>query len=174
MCNEERRCAYENSWAMVQEAFHNGFMVSESCLQAALYTALQDNLPLAVHIVAEPRWTVAGQTRYPDLILIEDNEITDIFELKFTPQGACVWTMDFIKLHAYVRGEPLYPARLDPQTGQWTDSLPVRDDCRLHFVAVARYDALAVWPPLLGGDGIHQWFGRVGGSDKDVWDIHFA
>lgn len=94
MCNEERRCAYENSWAMVQEAFHNGFMVSESYLQAALYTALQDNLPLAVHIVAEPRWTVAGQTRYPDLVLIEDNEITDIFELKFTPQGACVWTMD--------------------------------------------------------------------------------
>ena len=164
MCDPARMIAYQNSWTQVQQAYNGGFVVSERGLQAVLHGALQANLP-GVHIAVEPTWPMAGGgILRPDLVLVEGGEITDIFELKFGPEHYPVWQGDIAKLHAYVVGNPWYPVQLNPQTGQWAATLPVRVGCCLHFVVIADHGAQAVWPPLPGGHGIKHWFGRVGGA----------
>lgn len=171
MCDPARMETYQASWAQVQQAYSSGFMVSERNFQAVLYGVLQANLP-GVHVVVEPTWEMAGRrVCRPDLVLAEGGEITDIFELKFVPEGWALYEDDIAKLQDYV-GNPGYPIQLNPRTGQWTNPLPLRVGCCLHFVAIAQHAAQAVWPPLPGGDGINQWFGRVGGDE--MWGIHFA
>ena len=166
MCDPARLRAYQDSWTQVKLAYYGGFIVSERGLQAVLYRELQARL-LGVHVVVEPTWT----KKTPDLVIIEGGEITDIFELKFVPQGYATWEYDIAKLHAYV-GNAEYRVCLNPRTGYWAAPLPVRVGCYLHFVAVARHDAEAVLSLGGQGQGINHWFGRVGGADG--WDIDFA
>ena len=173
MTEKERRHVYRAIWEMVARVYESGVIVSESNLQAVLYRSFWDHLPRNIHIVAEPTWTVGTDTRYPDLVLAEDGAITDIFELKFKPHAYPDWQGDIIKLRSYIAGTPRYPVQLDPQTGHWVDRLPVRADCRLHFVAVAQHDAEAVLPlPPPRNTRINHWFGRVGGDEK--WGITFV
>ena len=173
MCNPARMIAYQDSWSQVKLAYYGGFMVSERGFQAVLHRALQANLPRGVHVVVEPTWKMAdGTQRTPDLAIIEGGGITDIFELKFVPQGNAIWEDDIDILHAYVVGDPQYSVRLNPQTGQWAAPLPVRAGCCLHFAVISQYGAQAVWPPLPGNNGINHWFGRVGGAGG--WDIHWG
>ena len=170
MCDPARMNIYQQIWEQVHQAYNGGFMVSERGLQAVLHGALQANLP-DVQVAVEPRWNVAGVgCLIPDLVLIEGGEITNIFELKFVPQGYAMWQAAIAHLNAYVNGNPQYPVQLDPQTGQWAAPLPVQVGCCLHFVVIADDGAQAVWPPLPGGHGITHWFGRVGGAGG--WDIH--
>ena len=167
---------YRNSWAWVRQAYEDGFIVSEHGLQAALYCALRTNLPPSIQIVAEPTWTVGGNNRRPDLVLVEDGSITDIFELKFEPHAYPNWEEDADRLRLYVESAPApqYPVRIDPKTGKWADPLPVQTGCRLHFVAVAQYDARAVKqrPNPITNLHINHWYGRIGGEGE--WDIYFA
>ena len=166
MCDPARMIAYQESWTQVQQAYAGGFMVSERGLQAVLYSTLQAHLQAGIDIVVEPTWAmVGGEILRPDLVLVEGGEITDIFELKFVPYGYVQWAADIANLHNYV-GNPnaQYPVRLDPQTGQWDQYLPVQAGCCLHFVVIANHAAQAVWPPLPGIHGIKYWFGRVGGA----------
>ena len=163
MCGPARMIAYQNSWTQVQQAYNGGFVVSERGLQAVLHGALQANLP-GVHIAVEPTWTMAGGgILWPDLVLVEGGEITDIFELKFGLEHYPVWQGDIAKLQNYV-GNPGYHVRRDPQTGQWAPPLPVQAGCCLHFVVIANHTAEAVCPPLPGITGITHWFGQVGGA----------
>ena len=80
-----RRTSYTQSWAIVEAVYNGGFIVTESTLQAVLYSALRDVFPSDIHIVAEPTWEVGGQVCRPDLVMVENGAITDIFELKFVP-----------------------------------------------------------------------------------------
>ena len=91
MCDSARMIAYQKSWTQVKLAYAGGFMVSERGLQAVLYSALQANLP-GIDIVVEPTWEMVGRgILRPDLVLVEGGEITDIFEIKFVPQGYVRW-----------------------------------------------------------------------------------
>ena len=134
----------------------------------------------------------------PDLVIAEKEQITDVFELKFKPH----YKVERKDLETDIQKLPQYgarsPVRLKPNTGQWREELPVRDDCRLHFVAVARHawannDVAAVWPKSLRGvvralkeedpqlresntRVLSHWFGRVGGhtDERRGWSIEFG
>lgn len=171
---EERRHCYWKSWEHVRFEYMCGRIASEHNLQAILYCALRECLPESVHIIIEPTWDVGGNDRSPDMVLVEDGVITDIFELKYVPHYRPEFKYDIAKLHDYVAGFPLrYPVYVDPNTGQWADPLPIAGGCRLHFVVVGQHRATAVNPSSLpGGNGINHWFGQVGNSP--AWGIRRA
>ena len=180
----DRKQVYLEIWSRIENIYFDGYMANERTLQAALYTELRNTLP-DVHVVAEPIWQVDGQEMIPDLVLVEKGQITDIFELKFEPEGDAQFEWDIQKLLQYGVNEEGYPVRLNPNTGQWEENLPVRNKCRLHFVAVADHNAAAVWPQdLVAGvpelqnnrGRLNHWFGRVGGdTDRSrEWSIEFG
>ena len=183
MCDQARQGTYLEIWSCIQAAYFGGYMVSEHGLQAALYAELQA-LP-DVHVIVEPTWIVGGERMKPDLVIVEKEQITDIFELKFKPEGNAPFKRDIQKLLQYGVNEEGYPVRLNPNTGQWEENLPVRNKCCLHFVAVANYNAAAVWPQdLVAGvpelrenlGRLNHWFGRVGGDTdgRREWSIEFG
>ena len=171
----EKQMLYKKIWQQVECEYRKGFCVSERGLQAALYAELQKELSSDSHVVVEPTWNMFdGEVARPDLVIVEGEKITDIFELKFVPHGDARWLGDIENLFRYIekidRRDLRYPARLDPKTGQWEDPLPVQDVCLLHFVVIARHDAEAVWPD---NEKWNHWFGRTGTNDGE-WGIEFA
>ena len=187
----DRKRVYLEIWSCIEEIYFDGYLVYESGLQAALYAELCNTLP-GVNILAEPVWEVGDQKKKikmrPDLVIVEKGQITDIFELKFMPHYSLtandVW-WDIQKLLQYGVNEEGYPVRLNPNTGRLEENLPVWNACRLHFVAVANYDAAAVLPQnLMAGvpelqnnpGRLNHWFGRVGGdTDQNrEWSIKFS
>lgn len=163
---------YEDVWRCVERSYRNGYCWSERGLQAALYAELRKIR--GVNVVVEPTWESAR----PDLVIVRNNKITDIFEIKFSPHTEfpdCWFAddtrSDVQKLRGYIGKE--YPVCLEPKTGQWDQShcLPVQGDCRLHFVAVARRGVDEQWPPC---DGVTRWCGCTGDRFPDNWYIDFA
>ena len=179
---EEKRKIYEGIWCHIKALYYRGFCVSERGLQAALYADLQRMLP-DVDIVVEPTWMVDGKEKTPDLVIVERNEITDIFELEFVPHYYADFNEDIGKLLRYdANSAKGYNVSLNPTTGQWERNLPVSDSCLLHFVVVANLKSAAVWPESLeeevpelkNNQGIlNHWFGRTSGSDGE-WGIEFG
>ena len=179
---------YREIWSRIENLYFDGYMVYERTLQAALYAELRNTLP-DVHVIAEPVWKVDGQkNRRPDLVIVERGQITDIFELKFWNADLRNWQVqeDIRKLFLYGTNEERYLVRLNPNTTGWEEKLPVRHDCRLHFVVVAWHDNKnmnnAVWPaslrrmvralkeetPELKANPrvLSHWFGRLGGDTR--------
>ena len=166
--------------------YRKEFCVSERGLQAVLYTELRKELSSDSHVVVEPTWEMADGNAFPDLVIVEGGEITDIFELKFVPQGYVEWEEDIERLFRYIEKHdeqyPRYPVRLNPKTGQWDADFPVQEGCCLHFVVVARHDAEAVCTEDLKKEvrkwnndnrKWNHWFGCTGTGDGE-WDIEFA
>ena len=185
MCDQaEKQRLYKEIWQRVKGVYCKGFCVSERGLQAALYAELRKERASDIHVVVEPIWDTGNrEVAKPDLVIVEREKITDIFELKFVPHHYARWARDIEKLFRYVKkcGER-YPVCLDPKTGQWEDSLLVQDGCLLHFVVVARHDAKAIWPDDLkkevrkwntDNEKWNHWFGRTG-TDDGEWGIEFA
>ena len=151
----DRKRIYLEIWSRIRTSRLDGFMVSERGLQAALYAELfaefRERLQSDVHIVVEPAWEVDGKPRIPDLVLVEEDQITDIFELKFKPDGDPPFEEDIRKLLQYGVKEKEYPVELNRLTDQvkMMYDYPVGNACRLHFVAVANRKAAAVRPSSL-------------------------
>lgn len=176
---------YRTVWNAVRESYYAGYCVSERGLQALMYS----NLAKAFHterIIVEPCWEIDGSRIVPDLVVASSQHIiTDIFELKFVPHHLADGKDDLRKLIAYIKNNEAnrYPIRLNPGTGQWSeDRTIIAPNCQLHFVAVSRHDASAVWPEYLKSEvpelgtktqRIRHWYGRVGGqgSDNNKWAI---
>ena len=182
----ERQRRYKEIWDRVKRVYYKGFCVSEHGLQAVLYEELRKELSSDSHVVVEPTWKIADREVFPDLVIVEGEKITDIFELKFVPHDYRVNGEEEIKkLFRYIKKRdeqyPRYPVCLDPKTGKWKECFPVQDGCLLHFVVVARHDAEAVWPDDLknkvrectDNEKWNHWFGRTG-TDDGEWDIEFA
>ena len=85
-----------------------------------------------------------SQCGAPDLVIVDEKKITDIFELKFAPHHCPDrWEEDIPKLLGYVTNADRQkcPVSLDPVTGQlekrWAEysqeRLQVPDDCRAAF-----------------------------------------
>ena len=165
-----RKATFEKTWGRVQEEYGTGYSWSERGLQAVMYAELLRLGDGDFKIVVEPTW---GSAR-PDLVIVSENRITDIFELKFSPHTEFLegWQTDTQKLLGYVGNK--YPVRLDPKSGQYDDShyLQVPDDCRLHFVAVARRNDGAAWPPR--HERVTRWCGCTGDGYSKKWYIEFA
>ena len=182
----EKQRRYKKIWKRVKGVYDEGFCVSEHNLQAVLYTELRKELSSDSHVVVEPTWEMADGNAFPDLVIVEGRKITDIFELKFVPQGYATWNRDIENLFRYIKKHdehsPRYPVRFNPTTGQWEDPLPVQDGCCLHFVVVARHDAEAVCTEDLKKEvrkwnndnkKWNHWFGCTGTGDGE-WGIEFG
>ena len=175
---------YKKIWKRVKGEYLKGFCVSEHDLQAVLYAEIRKKLSSDSHVVIEPTWEMADGNAFPDLVIVEGEKITDIFEFKFVPHYDAEWKEDIKKLFRYTekRDErhPQYPVRLDPKTGQWDADFPVQEGCWRHFVVVARRDSdnsTAVWPDALkkevrkcntDNEKWNHWFGRTGAVSQPV------
>ena len=193
----DREGTYRLIWAGIKKTFLDGFIVSERGLQAALYAELRE-IP-GVNVVVEPTWKVEGKRRTPDLVIVEEYQITDIFELKFKPDGDPSFEEDIRKLLQYGIKEKDYLGELDPDWGWRHNDWSVRNDCRLHFVAVANYKADAVRPTFVSSAvrdlkeknlelnenprALSHWFGDVKGYTEEneeepiyepLWGIEFG
>lgn len=167
----EKKGLYKKIWKRLKKEYLTGFCVSERGLQAALYTEFRKTLP-TVSVVAEPKWTVGSKPMTPDLVIVEKGRITDIFELKFKPHYYVPWKKDIEKLCCYVKkSDERYPVRLDPETGQWKEDLPVQKGCLLHFVEVGKRRRPR--DPLPTDKNLYHWFGCTS-KDDDEWDIKLA
>ena len=184
----DRKRAYRAVWSLVEETYFAKYMVSERGFQAALRQFL--NIVPGINVIVEPTWRVG----IPDLVIVEGERITDIFELKFVPHhypSLKDTQKDIRKLLRYgANRNEKYPVYLIPETGQWGEELPLHKDCRLHFIAVARHavangDVAAVWPEVLREEvpelrdnpgRLSHWFGRLGGDTdkKREWSIEFG
>ena len=159
-------------------------MAYERTLHAELYRELRNTLP-DVHVVAEPAWIVGGDKKYPDLVIVEKGQITDIFELK-------MWDVDDVRLREDIEKLLRYGVQENGyQVGEW-GPLPVWPACRLHSVVVDNYGNEAVCPthlrdmvtalkeeiPELQNNPrvLSHWFGRIGGNtdEEREWSIKFG
>ncbi len=73
---------FEKIWLQVKKEYLGGFVVSEKTLQALLYHRLRTEIR-DVNVIAEPTWELDDGIKKPDLVIVRNNFITDIFELKF-------------------------------------------------------------------------------------------
>lgn len=151
---------FRRAWARVRETYESGYMVYESGLQGSLFGALRIELQER-RFVLEPRWQVGGETMMPDMVIVSRSKISDIFEMKFFPEwdDAPIGEIerDIEKLLNY---EGQQSVRLNPATGEWAPPLPIREDCRRHFVIVAGANSPTVQPQNIPARIIH-WYGRV-------------
>ena len=185
MLVSHRKTVFEKLWNRVRDRYELGYCVSERGLQAALFFEISDSLQDSA-VIVEPTWIIAGRLTIPDLVIVENDLITDIFELKFVPHGCADSKSDLKKLLSYrTDSEERHPIHLDPQIGAWDRRMPIGRACQLHFVAVSSYEAAAVWPESLPSEasdlaaGLHEithWYGRVGGNtDKECqWGIQWS
>lgn len=173
---------YRNAWKAVSSEFQEGYCVSERGLQSALASALKAQFP-EMAVVIEPRWIIESIAYVPDIVLVNDMKISDVFELKFVPHSYVVFESDMKKLALFSDCSHIgFPVRLNPSTGIWTnDKGTLHDECQFHFVAVAQADAAAVCTesltskvPLSGTGRLHHWYGSVGAKKGGKWDISFS
>ena len=143
----DRKQIYLEIWRRIGNLYIDGYIANERTLQAELYAELRKELP-GVHIVVEPTWNVGNDSMKPDLVIVEEDQITDVFELKFRiaapPLSFKDVEKDIQKLLHYVVKEKYYPVRLDHFTRMTIDDTPVWDACRLHFVSVTNARTAAV------------------------------
>lgn len=99
----ERWHCYWKSWGQVRFEYMCGRIASERNIQAILYCALRECLPENVHIVIEPTWDVGGNNRSPDMVLVEDGVITDIFDWKFSGMGHSPGVAGTLRLREQLR-----------------------------------------------------------------------
>lgn len=194
---------YTAIWGALYDVYQAGFIGTERGLQAALYEAFLDAFPknhrIKPHISIEPPWKIAkgplaGETVHPDMVVVNyDDEITDIFELKYQPHWKYPkpeeWGRDILKLFSYVNGKCLqYTTQIDSVSGQWLEGHMepvISRDCKLHFVVVAQPKAevlcteiierkiLQVFEQLgnVPKNEFYHWAGSSGPSGKGIWDV---
>ena len=166
---------YRAIWQEIRKAYDDGFVTTEATLQALLFGKLGKEK--GVHVVAEPTWWINNARKNPDLVVVQNGEITDILELKldFYPK----YQDDIDKLRLYAQHcDSGISAKLGPDTMK-QKMVPISDDCRLHFVAIALHDAAAIdqkmfesLPEKLQTNRrLYHWFGSIGGSGDNDWDV---
>jgi len=180
--NTVTQTKYRKAWSGVETVFQEGFCISERGLQSALASTLKDQFP-EKKVVIEPVWKIRRKQYVPDIVLVEDMKISDIFELKFVPHSYAKFERDIEKLVSYSKcSDERFPVRLDTCTGEWKDdAASLRADCKFHFVAVAQADAAAVCTESLkigaklsGTGRFSHWYGRVGKEERAKWGIEFG
>lgn len=146
-------------------------------MQAALYRILSSAMQDA-RVIVEPGWDENNALRYrPDIVIVQGDTITDIFELKFVPHHFPRFKEDIHKLKTYLDGsrsaDMTYYCNLDSQTGRWCKRKPQpcpNQESDLHFVVIAQHDAAAVWGASIIRElknfdapaSLHHRYGRIG------------
>ena len=169
---------FREIWLQVNNVYDEGFVVTEATLQAVLYCKIRKEIP-DVNVIAEPTWELDdGINREPDLVIVRNYSITDIFELKFMVSYG-EWQEDVDKLFGYVDNPFIeYPVQLNPYTGSYENPSRIHEHCRLHFVIVADYLAEGVQELNLQNylrdrfpnhaNNFYHWIGR---NHNEAWEI---
>ena len=179
-----RQEIYRQVWREVRDIYREGHCMTERGLQSALYMQLRNGLERCCSVVVEPKWERNNWEAKPDLVIVENECITDIFEIKWAPNHRLQrWRPDIQKLREYVRRDaaPGYQVSIDPTTGTGDNGrnvhyLRLHQECQLHFVGVSRDDDPAgrdVLPELDQCPAIHLWRGPVGPGEPP-WCIKFG
>ena len=110
-------------WEKVKRDYNQGLINSESCLQAALYMHIRQELKTE-KVFVEPvlEYNERGSPRFiPDLVVCRNKKIKAIIELKFAPN----WYPDvgndiekFGKIYESDKRNNFFVTR-DPATGEW-------------------------------------------------------
>ena len=90
---------FKRIWRAVRKHCKDGYCISELGLQALLLLELRS--AFQDHVLVEPTWTLGPNPAFPDIVLITDERITDIFELKFMPHYFPDLRYDIKKLISY-------------------------------------------------------------------------
>lgn len=184
MSDKNRNDIFKGLWQKAKEKYYTGYCISERNLQSVLYSLLISKFQKA-QVIIEPSWYFEKDRIVPDIVLIEDGYIRDIFELKFMPYGNTKFEADLRKLLRIGSKTQEFPVRLDPSTGQWDSNRLNSKNCELHFVSVARNDSAAVWPESVKEElgkvstlrrPLNHWFGRIpyGENKNEEWSIEFG
>ena len=189
----DRKRVYLEIWSRIKKRYFggDGYLFNEGTLQAELYAELRNTLPDDVYVVAAPRLKIGGDSKHPDLVIVEKGQITDIFEIKIWSRDVLVQG-DIEKLLRYGANNETCRVRCNPNTGDWEGELPVFDSCRLHSVVVAWHENKAVCPTSVrewvrdmrqetqalqeNPRVLNHWFGRIGGDTDETrkWSIEFG
>ena len=162
---------YQKIWDQVHLTYGTGHIVLERGLQCALYREFAKEFP-DVHIVVEP-WCNGVR---PDLVIVENLVIRDIFELKYKPGYFAHYRGDIEKLSYYVGENWECCTSLDPNTGNsgigHAPVLQVPNDCRLHFVVVSQPNSKALNSELIANlleFPLYHWKGPSG--EERNWEV---
>ncbi|MGC1511831.1 MAG: hypothetical protein WA797_02810 [Acidimicrobiales bacterium] len=110
-----------------------------------MYAELRDRL--SDHVThCEPQITVERHGCFvPGIVVLREDVVVAIVELKFVPHGYPVYELDLRKLAVLAEYQQSFPLLLDPHSGKFTpQAFHISADCILAFAAIGRHDAAAV------------------------------
>lgn len=169
---------YECVWQRVRnaEAYKTGYCMNERGFQALLYKELSSKFSgksKHKNVVVEPLWYQCGKLKYrPDLVMIDSDKISDIFEIKFAPwYNRVEHENDEKKLLEY-REKKKWDYYVRTEYRHSKDyTLKLSGKCNLHLVRVAKQGCAAVEPKNIS-DKIFLWYGSIHKDPKDdCWGI---
>ena len=141
------RNAITTAWERAMSHYTQGKVNSECTLHSFLYSKLMDELPDCT-VLCEPQLNLDRHGIFiPDIVVLKDNQIVMVVEVKFVPGGYPVFEMDIAKLQTIGLNEegPGHRLLLDPETGKLLKSTAsISDECILCFAVIGRSDARAV------------------------------
>jgi hypothetical protein len=139
--------ALQESWCTAVKAYQTGHINSECTLHSLMYAELRDRLSDHVTL-CEPQITVERHGCFvPDIVVLREDVVVAIVELKFVPHGYPVYELDLGKLKVLAEYQQSFPLLLDPHSGKFKpEDFRISADCILAFAAIGRHDAAAVDP----------------------------
>ena len=127
--------------------YEQGKVNSEYTLHSYLYSQLLHALPECV-VLCEPQLNLLRNGVFdPDIVVLKDDQIVVVMEIKFVPHGYPVFEMDIAKLRALGtdEGGADHNLLLDPTTGTFlADKARIGKECLLCLAVVGRWDSKAV------------------------------
>lgn len=141
------RKAISAAWERAMRLYEQGKVNSECTLHSFLYAKLLEELPDCT-ILCEPQLNLNRHGIFiPDIVVLKDDQIVMVVEIKFVPGGYPVFEMDIAKLQTIGLNEEGSGHRLllDPEKGKLLKSTAsFSDECILCFAVIGRSDARAV------------------------------
>jgi len=135
------------AWEKAMVMYEQGKVNSEYTLHSYLYSQLLHALPECI-VLCEPQLNLLRNGIFvPDIVILKDDQIVVVMEIKFVPHGYPVFEMDIAKLQAIGidEGGVDHNLLLDPATGKLlANKARISSECLLCFAVVGRSDAKAV------------------------------
>ena len=134
------------AWGEASRLYQLARVNSERTLQAILYSQLVAILPPKARVLCEPTIKVPDSDAViPDLVVVMNNAITAVVEIKFVPHGYPIYKKDINKLRTYGCTKSAFQLILEPHTGKYLNKyFTFSKDCLLVFAVIARHDSAAV------------------------------
>lgn len=145
MVVEAVRSAIAEAWQKSCEEYGTGYVNSECTMQAIIFAELRSNLS-NYRVMCEPRFVGSDLSCYvPDIVVLNDECIVAIMELKFVPHGYPQYQRDLEKLGTLVNWAGDLKLRTNAETGKFSEfKFRVSEDAVPVFCVIGKYDANAI------------------------------